>query len=173
MSKMHQQVSLSALQQALDQTFGSDRSVLRRRLAGLQRRERRKLPIERGLASLSEAIAASQARVADRRARLPTPDYPADLPVTQRREELLKAIAEHQVLIVCGETGSGKSTQLPKLCLELGRGALGMIAHTQPRRIAARTLAARISEELQSELGQAVGYKVRFKIGRASCRERV
>ncbi len=89
-------------------------------------------------------------------------EYPADLPVVARREELAEAIAKHQVIIVCGETGSGKTTQLPKICLSLGRGVLGVIGHTQPRRVAARSVAARIAHELKSELGGLVGYKVRF-----------
>ncbi len=89
-------------------------------------------------------------------------EFPADLPVVARREDLARAIAEHQVVIVCGETGSGKTTQLPKICLALGRGVLGCIGHTQPRRVAARTVASRIAHELKCELGGAVGFKVRF-----------
>ncbi|OIR16066.1 ATP-dependent RNA helicase HrpB [mine drainage metagenome] len=89
-------------------------------------------------------------------------EYPADLPVVARREELAQAIEKHQVIIVCGETGSGKTTQLPKICLSLGRGVLGVIGHTQPRRVAARSVGARIAHELKSELGGLVGYKVRF-----------
>ena len=89
-------------------------------------------------------------------------EYPADLPVVARREELAEAIEKHQVIIVCGETGSGKTTQIPKICLSLGRGVLGVIGHTQPRRVAARSVAARIAQELKSELGGLVGYKVRF-----------
>ena len=89
-------------------------------------------------------------------------EYPADLPVVARREELAQAIEKHQVVIVCGETGSGKTTQLPKICLSLGRGVQGVIGHTQPRRVAARSVAARIAQELKSELGGLVGYKVRF-----------
>jgi ATP-dependent helicase HrpA len=89
-------------------------------------------------------------------------EFPADLPVVQRREDLARAIADNQVVIVCGETGSGKTTQLPKICLTLGRGVLGVIGHTQPRRVAARTVASRIAFELKTELGGAVGYKVRF-----------
>jgi ATP-dependent helicase HrpA len=89
-------------------------------------------------------------------------EFPADLPVVARREDLARAISEHQVVIVCGETGSGKTTQLPKICLKLGRGVLGCIGHTQPRRVAARTVASRIAHELKTELGGAVGYKVRF-----------
>ncbi|MBU0621062.1 MAG: ATP-dependent RNA helicase HrpA [Gammaproteobacteria bacterium] len=89
-------------------------------------------------------------------------EYPADLPVVARREELALAIEKNQVVIVCGETGSGKTTQLPKICLSLGRGVLGVIGHTQPRRVAARSVGARIAHELKSELGGLVGYKVRF-----------
>src|SRR5919201_5296260 len=84
------------------------------------------------------------------------------LPINARRDEIRAAIAEHRVVIVCGETGSGKTTQIPKMLLEMGRGKLGRIGHTQPRRIAARSVAARIAEELGSELGALVGYKVRF-----------
>src|SRR3954468_10730642 len=86
-------------------------------------------------------------------------EYPPELPITGRRDDLLAAIRDHQVVVVAGETGSGKTTQLPKLCLELGRTS---IAHTQPRRIAARTVAQRIADELQVPLGCAVGYAVRF-----------
>jgi ATP-dependent helicase HrpA len=93
---------------------------------------------------------------------LPQPTYPEDLPVVARREEIARAIAGNQVVIVCGETGSGKTTQLPKICLGLKRGVAGLIGHTQPRRIAARTVAARIAQELKSPLGHAVGFKVRF-----------
>jgi ATP-dependent helicase HrpA len=88
--------------------------------------------------------------------------YPPELPVSQRRDDIAAAIRDHQVVIVAGETGSGKTTQLPKICLELGRGIAGQIGHTQPRRIAARTVAERIAEELKTDLGDIVGYKVRF-----------
>ena len=92
----------------------------------------------------------------------PTPNFPANLPVNERHDDICEAIEKHQVIILCGETGSGKTTQLPKLCLKMGRGTFGMIGHTQPRRIAARSVAARIAEELETELGTSVGYKVRF-----------
>src|SRR3954464_6067089 len=88
--------------------------------------------------------------------------FPAELPVSQRREQIADAIRAHQVVIVAGETGSGKTTQLPKICLELGRGVAGTIGHTQPRRIAARSVASRIAEELHVSLGREVGFKVRF-----------
>ncbi|HEY2271992.1 MAG TPA: DEAD/DEAH box helicase, partial [Jatrophihabitantaceae bacterium] len=99
--------------------------------------------------------------IAARAAAVPAITYP-DLPVTAKRDELKEIIAAHQVVVVAGETGSGKTTQLPKICLELGRGVDGMIGHTQPRRLAARTVAQRIADELQSPLGDVVGYSVRF-----------
>ena len=97
-----------------------------------------------------------------RKASVPTIRYPDELPVSQRRDDIAEAIRDHQVVIVAGETGSGKTTQLPKICLELGRGVHGMIGHTQPRRIAARSVAERIAEEVGTELGEVVGYQVRF-----------
>jgi ATP-dependent RNA helicase HrpA len=97
-----------------------------------------------------------------RLANLPKPAYPEKLPVVARHDEIMRSIRDNQVVIICGETGSGKTTQLPKICLELQRGVSGMIGHTQPRRIAARTVASRIASELNSPLGHAVGYKVRF-----------
>ncbi|MDP3967055.1 MAG: ATP-dependent RNA helicase HrpA [Nocardioides sp.] len=100
--------------------------------------------------------------MAARSASVPELRYPADLPVSQHRDDIAAAIRDHQVVIVAGETGSGKTTQLPKICLELGRGVTGMIGHTQPRRIAARSVAERVSEELGVQLGEQVGYQVRF-----------
>jgi ATP-dependent RNA helicase HrpA len=93
---------------------------------------------------------------------MPPITYPAELPVSQRKDEIARAIGENQVVIIAGETGSGKTTQIPKICLELGRGVTGQIGHTQPRRLAARTVAERIAEELGSPLGETVGYQVRF-----------
>lgn len=97
-----------------------------------------------------------------RQARLPEITLNQDLPVYEKRDEIKYAIQNNQVTIICGETGSGKTTQIPQICLELGRGVAGLIGHTQPRRLAARSVAGRIAEELRSEIGQAVGYKVRF-----------
>ena len=105
---------------------------------------------------------AEEARIARRRASVPAISYPPQLPVSERKDDLLAAIRDNQVVVVAGETGSGKTTQLPKICLELGRGVEGMIAHTQPRRLAARTVAERIAHELGVPLGEAVGYAVRF-----------
>lgn len=139
-----------------------ERSVLRKRLHKAQNRLRQGQPITRDLSEIAASVQASSARYAARLALVPQISYPEDLPVSARREEIAAAIARHQVVIVCGETGSGKTTQLPKICLQLGRGVAGLIGHTQPRRIAARSVASRIAQELQSSLGQAVGYKVRF-----------
>jgi len=109
-------------------------------------------------AKLEESVDARKGRVDS----IPDLEYPGDLPVAEKKEEILQAILKHQVVIVCGETGSGKTTQLPKICLEAGRGMAGYIGHTQPRRIAARSVANRIAEELKQPMGKAVGYKVRF-----------
>lgn len=115
-----------------------------------------------GLSKVEEKYRKSHEIFLKRLAALPKPEFDNTLPVHEKLEEIKKAIAEHQVTIICGETGSGKTTQLPKICLELGRGAAGLIGHTQPRRLAARSVAERIAEELKSEIGSAVGYKVRF-----------
>src|SRR5487761_1388112 len=117
---------------------------------------------ERALGEVQTELAAAAARVQARRQAVPVISYPAELPVSQRKDEIAAAIRDNQVVIVAGETGSGKTTQLPKICLELGRGVTGQIGHTQPRRIAARTVAERIAEELHTSLGEVVGYKVRF-----------
>jgi ATP-dependent helicase HrpA len=111
---------------------------------------------------VTRAVAGSRERALTRAGAMPRPGFPPELPVSERRDDIAAAIRAHPVVIVRGETGSGKTTQLPKICLELGRGARGLIGHTQPRRVAARSVAARIAHELGTELGQAVGYKVRF-----------
>src|SRR6202161_4547559 len=115
-----------------------------------------------GRAKRSTRAQALAALRAARRAAMPPISYPPELPVSQRKDEILRAIRDHQVVIIAGETGSGKTTQIPKICLELGRGVAGQIGHTQPRRLAARTVAERIAEELGSPLGETVGYQVRF-----------
>jgi ATP-dependent helicase HrpA len=114
------------------------------------------------LAEIEAEIAKGEERIATRRARVPAVTYPEQLPVSQKKDDIAAAIRDHQVVIVAGETGSGKTTQIPKICMELGRGVRGMIGHTQPRRIAARTVAERVAEELNTPLGEAVGWKVRF-----------
>src|ERR1039457_6069834 len=149
---------------------------LKARLPGLMLHDQRRLGrrVER-IAALRDAGAreqavgqvvaeldAASARVEERRRSAPVVSYPPELPVSQLKDEIAEVIRDHQVVIIAGETGSGKTTQLPKICLELGRGVTGQIGHTQPRRIAARTVAERIADELGTELGAAIGYKVRF-----------
>ncbi|MDT0327633.1 ATP-dependent RNA helicase HrpA [Nocardiopsis lambiniae] len=138
-----------------------DRHRLRRRIDGLakMRDERRRASV---LTQLARDVDEARLRVELRREAVPELTYPESLPVSGRREEIAEAIRDNQVVIVAGETGSGKTTQLPKICLELGRGVMGTIGHTQPRRLAARTVAERIAEEIGTPLGGTVGYKVRF-----------
>jgi ATP-dependent helicase HrpA len=129
--------------------------ALKRRLANLAAQPA-------ALAELRQKIQQGIAESEQRLAALPALDYP-DLPVSQEREKIKNLLLNHQIVVIAGETGSGKTTQLPKICLEVGRGILGLIGHTQPRRIAARNVALRLAEELKSPLGQAVGYQVRFE----------
>ncbi|MEZ5590607.1 MAG: ATP-dependent RNA helicase HrpA [Gammaproteobacteria bacterium] len=153
---------LEKLEADLSQCSISERSRLARRLSGLRHRQRQGKPIERGLQELELKLTAASQRVQQRQERLPRPRFEDNLPINQRREEIARAIAQNQVVIVCGETGSGKTTQLPKICLDIGLGVRGLIGHTQPRRIAARAVAARLRTELDDPNGQQVGYKVRF-----------
>jgi len=154
----------------------SEIAELRARLPGLMLRDQRRLgrrvgqaaglrepaARERALRRVADDMEAAQARIEARSRAVPQISYPPELPVSQLKDQIAEVIRDHQVVIVAGETGSGKTTQLPKICLELGRGVAGQIGHTQPRRIAARTVAERIAEELGTEIGAAVGYKVRF-----------
>ncbi|MEV4631324.1 ATP-dependent RNA helicase HrpA [Micromonospora sp. NPDC049523] len=149
------------VQASLPELIFRDQRRLQRRIDGVRRIRD---PLKRELAGeeLVAELAGAQERLARRRAAVPVITYPAGLPVSEKREDIAAAIRDHQVVIVAGETGSGKTTQIPKICLELGRGVRGLIGHTQPRRLAARTVADRIAEELGTELGGTVGYKVRF-----------
>ncbi|MEN8763948.1 MAG: DEAD/DEAH box helicase, partial [Thiogranum sp.] len=156
-------VTLERLQHSIDDCLSRNIPALQKQFRSLQRRCQQGQPAERALRRLTEDIERSIRCVAKRRAAAPSPHYPLALPVVEKRGHILDVIGRHQVSILCGETGSGKTTQLPKLCLQLGRGITGKIGHTQPRRIAARSVAARIAEELQSPLGAHVGYKVRFQ----------
>ncbi|MDK4537666.1 ATP-dependent RNA helicase HrpA, partial [Kingella kingae] len=115
-----------------------------------------------GLEKVQQKYQKSHDLFLQRQARVPAITLNQDLPVYEKREDIKTAIQNNQVTIICGETGSGKTTQIPQICLELGRGVSGLIGHTQPRRLAARSVAERIAEELHSEIGQAVGYKIRF-----------
>ncbi len=142
--------------------LGRDRRNLGDRLKRAEQVAASGRPADRLFASVAADVERSTESRKRRYVSRPRPKFPDDLPVVQRRDEIAAAIAANQVVILCGETGSGKTTQLPKICLELGRGVDGMIGHTQPRRIAARSVAQRIADEIGTPLGQAVGYKVRF-----------
>jgi ATP-dependent helicase HrpA len=137
-----------------------DEDRLRRRLDRALQRTAAEDPDE--IAAVAAEIAEAEGRVERRRTAVPNVTYPESLPIAARRDEVLSAIRDHQVVVVAGETGSGKSTQIPKMCLDLGRGVRGLIGHTQPRRLAARTVAARVAEELGTDVGDLVGYTVRF-----------
>ena len=152
---------LDALAERLPALGLRDEHRLARRL-DTAHRTRDRAARNRNLAGIATAVDEAEQRIAARRAALPAISYPETLPVSARREDIAAAIRDHQVVIVAGETGSGKTTQIPKICLELGRGVRGLIGHTQPRRLAARTVAARIAEELHTEIGEAVGWRVRF-----------
>ena len=154
-------IDVSAVRERIAALGLHDTQRLRRRLDGALRMRATADRI-RALTTLVAAVDTAEARLTARRAAVPRITYPATLPVTARRDDIAAAIRDHQVVIVAGETGSGKTTQIPKICLDLGRGVTGMIGHTQPRRLAARTVADRIAEELGTELGDIVGYKVRF-----------
>jgi ATP-dependent helicase HrpA len=134
------------------------------RLAPLTVRDRARLSRRLGRGQdLTRDLEAAEERLARRQAAVPPRiDYPETLPVSERRDDIAAAIRDHQVVVIAGETGSGKTTQIPKICLELGRGVRGLIGHTQPRRLAARSVAERIAEELGTPLGATVGYTVRF-----------
>ena len=138
-----------------------DERRLEKRLAGARRISDR-AKRDNALADVAVQLEIAEARIARRRAAVPVLRFPAALPVSARVDDLAATIAANQVVIVAGETGSGKSTQLPKICLQIGRGIRGTIGHTQPRRIAARALAERIAEETDTNLGEAVGYTIRF-----------
>lgn len=153
--------SPAALRQALNECMLRDRFRLNKRIQGATKikKEASRYAV---MDEIALDIARSMAEAQQRAAAAPHIDYPELLPVSQKKEEIALAIQQNQVVIVAGETGSGKTTQLPKICAELGRGQYGLIGHTQPRRLAARSVANRIAEEMRTELGQFVGYKVRF-----------
>lgn len=166
MKKTLQKIKLTPQQQSLLSRLNNVMLIDYRRLAarikGLSAIKNQQSQHTVGM-EIEQDIQQAEYRLQQRKSAVKNPIvFPESLPVSQRKAEIQTLIAEHQVVIVAGETGSGKTTQLPKMCLELGLGQRGLIGHTQPRRIAARSVAARIAEELQSELGGLVGYKVRF-----------
>jgi ATP-dependent helicase HrpA len=147
----------------LDQAMYADRHRLRRQLHDL-RKKAGDTPIEEAhLAQWLERFQASAAKAEARRQSVPAMRYDDSLPIAAKRDEIKAALEKHQVLVIAGETGSGKTTQLPKICLEMGRGVHGLIGHTQPRRLAARSVATRVAEEIGTPLGELVGYQVRFE----------
>lgn len=152
---------LAALWARLDNLTLRDRQRLQRRLHGAKK-VKNPAALQGIAAELAQDFAVAEQRLQQRQAATPVVRFPENLPVSQKQQEIADAIRDNQVVIVAGETGSGKTTQLPKICLTLGRGVKGLIGHTQPRRLAARTVANRIADELETSLGGCVGYKVRF-----------
>ncbi|MBK8816328.1 MAG: ATP-dependent RNA helicase HrpA [Methylococcaceae bacterium] len=155
------QESLKQLATRLPMCLNQDRHACKKQLDRLRSEyQKGKNPSDQ-FAALAARIERSVALRNKRLASIPALNFP-DLPVTGKKDDIAELILNNQVVVVCGETGSGKTTQLPKICLSIGRGAAGMIGHTQPRRIAARTVADRIAEELGESIGKSVGYKIRF-----------
>lgn len=140
----------------------ADRRRLRKAWFRLEKLIAQEKPYDQAQEKLQHQLRESQNQVQQRKELLPVVTFDDRLPISAKRDEIAEAIEKHQVVIVAGETGSGKTTQLPKICLTLGRGVQGLIGHTQPRRIAARTVASRVAEELNTPLGESVGYQVRF-----------
>ena len=161
-AKPHLSDLLRELERQAGQCPPARAAVFGRRINGLRRRLKERKPINQSLAALTTQIEAEAAARITRRENLPKPRFPEALPISVRAEEIVETIQKHQVVVLAGETGSGKSTQIPKLCLAAGRGVDGYIGCTQPRRIAARSVATRVAEELNAELGGPVGFKVRF-----------
>lgn len=153
-----QHADFKQLSQQINQALCKDQYALQRQLGQLKRR-----PNEQEFNQWQQRLERSLATVQTRQASIPVISYDEQLPIAEHREAIKEALSKHQVLVIAGETGSGKTTQLPKLCLELGRGVQGLIGHTQPRRLAARSVASRIAEELNTPLGGVVGYQVRYE----------
>ncbi|HIE4215622.1 TPA: ATP-dependent RNA helicase HrpA [Proteus mirabilis] len=154
-------LSSAMLYKEIEQLSLRDQQRLRKRLRGVDKisKETSKHAV---LSEIEQDIIVAKQRILNRQAHCPKIVYPENLPVSQKKEAIYNAIKDNQVVIIAGETGSGKTTQIPKICLELGRGVKGYIGHTQPRRLAARSVAERIAHELNTTLGESVGYKVRF-----------
>ncbi|TFT81306.1 DEAD/DEAH box helicase, partial [Proteus mirabilis] len=154
-------LSSAMLYKEIEQLSLRDQQRLRKRLRGVDKisKETSKQAV---LSEIEQDIIVAKQRILNRQIHCPKIVYPENLPVSQKKEAIYNAIKDNQVVIIAGETGSGKTTQIPKICLELGRGVKGYIGHTQPRRLAARSVAERIAHELNTTLGESVGYKVRF-----------
>ncbi len=152
---------LADLYNQLERCWGAERGSFVRRLGGVKKIDD-KAKAQKVINTIGAQMMRSIAKRDKRLSSLPSIDYPEQLPVSQKKQDIYQAIKDNQVVIIAGETGSGKTTQIPKICLELGLGVDRLIGHTQPRRLAARSVANRIAEELQTPLGQAVGFKIRF-----------
>jgi len=150
------------IEETISSTMHVDQFSLRKMLRAVKDAERAGKPFDRLLSKLQAQLQKSKQRREQRAVWQPRLDWDEELPVVARRQEIIDTIRDHQVIVLCGETGSGKSTQLPKILIEMGRGLEGVIGHTQPRRIAARSVAARLAEEMNGRLGQEIGFRIRF-----------
>ena len=155
-------IKISDLKQSIVNVMARDYHKLARRLQDIEKLARAQKPVDEQLAKWQAQLARSQLQVANRQQLIPNPIEFPTLPVCEKRADIAQIIADNQVVVLAGETGSGKTTQIPKICLSIGRGTRGLVGHTQPRRIAANTVANRIAEELHTKLGEKVGYQVRF-----------
>jgi ATP-dependent helicase HrpA len=147
----------------LDGILQADAAWCQQRIKAARGRMKAGKPVDSLLESLIDRCTVSAQKCQGRKQRMPEPDYDPILPIVDRRDEIIAAIKKHQVLVISGETGSGKTTQIPKMCMQAGRGVRGLIGCTQPRRIAAQAMADRVAEELNTPLGDVVGYQVRFR----------
>ncbi len=159
---LQQKQQLAELELLVECCLLKDQWRLNQHISSLNKRVKNKLAIDHSLVKLNKKIQSSLEQVLQKKQKIKPINFPGNLPIVQELEHIRDLIEKHQVIIVAGETGSGKTTQLPKLCLAMGRGMKGLIGHTQPRRLAARTVARRIAEELHVKLGEQVGYKIRF-----------
>ena len=164
-SEASARAAASRIRSLLPDALLRDQAYVRRRLSRLQkgRQHVKKSEVFRELRNLEKKLAASVEKKQIRAHKAPRVSFPKELPISARSQEIIEAIQGNTVVIISGETGCGKSTQLPKMCLKAGRGVAGMIACTQPRRIAAITIAHRIASEIKENLGLSVGYKIRFR----------
>lgn len=153
---------IAQLEQLISQSMMGQRFGFQRQLSQIKKRIQQKQPVDKSITKLQDQLIKSCERAQQRGLSLETIEYDDLLPISQKRDEIANAISENQVVVIAGETGSGKTTQIPKICLELGLAQYGMIAHTQPRRIAARSVAQRIAQEVKVPLGEQVGYQIRF-----------
>ena len=153
---------IAQLEQLISQSMIQQRFGFSRQLSQIKKRLKHKQPVDQSIEKLLTQVVASCERAQKRGVSLSTITYDDNLPISQKRSDISNAIRDHQVVVIAGETGSGKTTQIPKICLELGLAQYGLIAHTQPRRIAARSVSQRIAQELSVNLGEEVGYQIRF-----------